>query len=55
MNVPILYDDNYLLVVEKSVNLPVQETSSKDFDLFNLYTCQYSMLVTYLIIHKNEL
>ena len=29
----ILYEDNHLLVVEKPINMPVQEDSSKDIDL----------------------
>ncbi|MFC0016044.1 MULTISPECIES: RluA family pseudouridine synthase [Allobacillus] len=36
MNVPILYEDNHLLVVEKPVNIPVQEDQSKDKDLLTL-------------------
>ncbi|MBZ6526380.1 RluA family pseudouridine synthase [Aerococcaceae bacterium DSM 111021] len=35
MKVPILYEDNHLMVVEKPVNIPVQEDTSKDLDLFN--------------------
>ena len=31
----IIYEDNHLLVVEKPVNMPVQEDSSKDKDLLN--------------------
>lgn len=33
MDVPILYEDNHLLFVEKPVNMPVQEDSTKDQDL----------------------
>ena len=36
MDIPILYEDNHLLVVEKPVNIPVQEDSSGDKDLLNL-------------------
>ena len=32
----IIYEDNHLLVVEKPVNVPVQEDSSKDPDLLNV-------------------
>ena len=32
----IIYEDNHLLVVEKPVNIPVQEDSSKDKDLLNI-------------------
>lgn len=32
----ILYEDNHLLVVEKPVNIPVQEDSSKDIDLLTI-------------------
>ncbi|MFD2043120.1 RluA family pseudouridine synthase [Ornithinibacillus salinisoli] len=35
MNVPILYEDNHLLFVEKPVNVPVQEDRSKDQDLLS--------------------
>ena len=31
----IIYEDNHLLVVEKPINMPVQEDSSKDKDLLN--------------------
>lgn len=36
MNIPILFEDNHLLVVEKHVNIPVQEDSSKDKDLLTI-------------------
>lgn len=36
MKVPILYEDNHLLLVEKPVNIPVQEDSSGDLDLLTL-------------------
>lgn len=36
MSIPVLYEDNHLLVVEKPVNVPVQEDSSKDKDLLNI-------------------
>ncbi len=32
----ILYEDNHLLVVEKPINMPVQEDESKDKDLLSL-------------------
>ncbi len=32
----IIYEDNHLLVVEKPVNMPVQEDDSKDKDLLNI-------------------
>ena len=32
----IIYEDNHLLVVEKPINIPVQEDSSKDLDFLNL-------------------
>lgn len=35
MNIPILYEDNHLLVVEKPVNIPVQEDQSGDLDLLS--------------------
>ncbi|PWU68444.1 RluA family pseudouridine synthase [Gracilibacillus dipsosauri] len=35
MEVPILYEDNHLLVVEKPINIPVQADKSKDPDLLN--------------------
>lgn len=36
VKVKILYEDNHLLVVEKPVNVPMQEDSSKDPDLLSL-------------------
>lgn len=36
MKIPILYEDNHLLLVEKPVNIPVQEDSSGDLDLLTL-------------------
>lgn len=36
MNVSILYEDNHLLIVEKPVNIPVQEDETKDKDLLTL-------------------
>ncbi|MBR4178146.1 MAG: RluA family pseudouridine synthase [Bacilli bacterium] len=35
-NINILFEDNHLLVVEKPINMPVQEDSSKDNDLLNI-------------------
>ena len=36
MDIPILFEDNHLLLVEKPVNIPVQEDSSGDPDLLTL-------------------
>lgn len=36
MNIPILYEDNHLLVVEKPVNIPVQQDQSHDIDLLSI-------------------
>ncbi|KGR79820.1 RluA family pseudouridine synthase [Ureibacillus manganicus] len=36
MNIPILFEDNHLLLVEKPVNIPVQEDSSRDLDLLTI-------------------
>ncbi|QKY71035.1 RluA family pseudouridine synthase [Lentibacillus sp. CBA3610] len=36
MNIPILYEDNHLLVVEKPVNIPVQEDNTRDNDLLTM-------------------
>lgn len=36
MNIPILYEDNHLLIVTKPVNVPVQEDRSGDPDLLNV-------------------
>ena len=47
MKVAILYEDNHLLVVEKPVNVPVQEDSSKDLDLLNY-------LKDYIIVRDNK-
>ena len=35
-NINIIYEDNHLLVVEKPINVPVQEDNSKDIDLLNI-------------------
>lgn len=35
MNIPILYEDNHLIIVEKPVNMPVQEDQSGDSDLLS--------------------
>ena len=35
-NINIIYEDNHLLVVEKPINIPVQEDNSKDLDLLNI-------------------
>lgn len=32
----IIYEDNHLLVVEKPINVPVQEDNSKDLDFLNI-------------------
>lgn len=32
----VLYDDNHIIVVEKIVNVPVQEDSSKDLDMITI-------------------
>lgn len=36
MNINVLYEDNHLLIVEKPVNIPVQEDASGDTDLLNM-------------------
>ncbi|WP_084193698.1 RluA family pseudouridine synthase [Salimicrobium flavidum] len=36
MDIPILFEDNHLLVVEKPVNVPVQEDESGDDDLLTI-------------------
>ena len=35
-NVEIIYEDNHLLIVNKPINIPTQEDSSKDKDLLNI-------------------
>ena len=35
MNISIIYEDNHLLVVEKPINMPVQEDRSRDQDLLS--------------------
>ena len=35
-NINVIYEDNHLLVVEKPINIPVQEDSSKDKDLLTM-------------------
>lgn len=36
MDIRILYEDNHLLIVEKPVNVPVQQDISKDLDLLTM-------------------
>ncbi|GAA5417356.1 ribosomal large subunit pseudouridine synthase C [Paraliobacillus ryukyuensis] len=36
MEIPILHEDNHLLIVEKPVNIPVQEDQTSDADLLNM-------------------
>src|SRR5690606_17969978 len=36
MDIPILYEDNHLLIVEKPINIPVQEDSTGDKDLLSI-------------------
>lgn len=36
MSIPILYEDNHLLIVEKPVNVPVQKDSSNDRDVLTI-------------------
>ena len=36
MNINVLYEDNHLLIVDKPVNVPVQEDSSEDKDLLTM-------------------
>lgn len=36
MNIPILFEDNHLLLVEKPINVPVQEDRSGDPDLLTI-------------------
>ncbi|WP_153731730.1 RluA family pseudouridine synthase [Sporosarcina obsidiansis] len=35
MNIPILYEDNHLLVIEKPINVPVQGDRSGDIDILS--------------------
>lgn len=32
----VIYEDNHIIVVEKKINIPVQEDDSKDLDLLNI-------------------
>ena len=41
----VLYEDNHVLVVEKPVNIPVQEDSSHDLDLLTM--CKQYIKETY--------
>jgi len=36
LKIPILYEDNHLLIVEKPINIPVQKDDSKDDDLLSI-------------------
>jgi len=46
-NINVIYEDNHLLVVEKPINIPVQEDSSKDLDFL-------TMLKNYIKIKYNK-
>ena len=35
-NINIIYEDNHLLIVEKPINIPVQEDESKDLDMITI-------------------
>ena len=35
-NLNVIYEDNHIIIVEKPFNIPVQEDSSKDLDMFNI-------------------
>ena len=36
MNLKVIYEDNHIIVVEKTPNIPVQKDSSEDIDMLNL-------------------
>ncbi len=36
MNIPVIYEDNHLLVVNKPVNIPVQQDNSGDADILTM-------------------
>ncbi|GAA0430772.1 RluA family pseudouridine synthase [Lentibacillus halophilus] len=36
MTIPVLYEDNHLLIVEKPINIPVQEDSTGDKDVLTM-------------------
>lgn len=36
MKINIIYEDNHVLVVEKPINIPVQEDNTRDMDLLNI-------------------
>lgn len=36
MDIPILYEDNHLIIVEKPVNIPVQQDRTNDADLLSI-------------------
>lgn len=46
-NINIIYEDNHLLVVEKPINVPTQEDSSKDIDFL-------TMLKEYIKVKYNK-
>ncbi|CAM3913730.1 RluA family pseudouridine synthase [Alkalicoccus chagannorensis] len=35
-NIPVIYEDNHLLVVDKPINIPVQEDASRDRDMLTM-------------------
>ena len=46
-NINVIYEDNHLLVVEKPINVPTQEDSSKDIDFL-------TMLKKYIKVKYNK-
>lgn len=36
MHIPILYEDNHLIIVEKPINIPVQQDDTNDPDLLTI-------------------
>ena len=47
----IIFEDNHILVVEKPLNIPVQEDSSKDDDLLSILK-KYLKLILKRISYK---
>ena len=49
----IIYEDNHLLVVEKPINIPVQEDDSKDLDFLTMLKNYSTNNLFALIIFQN--
>lgn len=44
LKAPIFFEDNYRLLVEKSINIPVQADKSDDLNLLTILSCHYGFV-----------